>query len=154
LGRRVDRRVVAQRLANDLASRFTHRSQLLEQLIKYRPMELASLAESVPWEAIKAEVLPIIERQSKGHHNAKTTEEQLRRKKRAKTFYERLERNYVPKVGAIERDFSTFSPLLWLDRAPPTGPCLDEIFHGGRYKMSGAVDSLQWLFGLPRKKLS
>ncbi len=76
LGKRVDIRVVAQRLAEDLASRFTHKSAPLQRL------------------------------------------------------------------------------MLSLDPAPPTGPCLDEIFRGGRYKMSGAVDSLQWLFGLRRKRLS
>jgi hypothetical protein len=40
---KVDPRVVAQRLAEDLAFRFTHKSEALESLIKYRPKELANL---------------------------------------------------------------------------------------------------------------
>jgi len=154
LGKRVDIRVVAQRLAEDLASRFTHKSAPLQRLIKYRPKELATLADLAAWDEVKTEALPIIEAKPKIRSKIKSAEERLRRNKRAKNRYEHVERNYVTKIGAIERDFSTKSALLSLDPAPPTGPCLDEIFRGGRYKMSGAVDSLQWLFGLRRKRLS
>jgi hypothetical protein len=154
LGRRVGIRVVAQRLGEDLASRFTHKSAALQRLIKYRSKELAALADLAAWDEIKTEVLPIIEGQQKVCPKVKKAEERLRRKKRSKNRYEQLERSYVTKVGVIEREFSTKSVLLWLDPAPPTGPCLDAIFQGGKYKMSGAVDSLQWLFGLRRKRLS
>jgi len=154
LGRKVDIRVAAQRLAEDLASRFTHKSAALQRLIKYRAKELATLADLAAWDEIKTEVLPIVQAHQKIRPKVKSAKDRLRRIKSAKNRYERLERNYVVNVGAIERDFSSKSALLSLDPAPPIGPCLDEIFHRGRYKMSGAVDSLQWLFGLRRKRLS
>ena len=141
-------------MAKDLVSRFTTKSEALEKLIKYRPKELANLVNQAAWDDIKAEVLPIIEAQKKVRPKIKTQRERLRRNKSAKNRYEQLARNYVTEIGAIERDFSTKLPLLSLHPGPPTGPCLDEIFNGGRYKMSGAVDSLQWLFGLRRKSLS
>ena len=158
---KVDPRVVAQRLAKDLASRFTYKSEALEKLIKYRPKELANLvnqaanlAHQAAWDDITTKVLPMIAAQKKIRRKIKTQEERTRRSKQAKNRYEHFERSYVSKPGAIEREFSALSALLLLDLEPVTGPCLDEIFHGGRYKMSGAVDSLQWLFGLRRKKLS
>jgi hypothetical protein len=137
-----------------LLPRFTHKSEALQTLIKSRWKELADWVDLAEWDAVKAKALPIIEAQKKVRPEIKTQRERLRRNKRAKNRYEHLERNYVTKIGAIERDFSTKSALLSLDPAPPTGLCLDEIFHAGRYKMSGAVDSLQWLFGLRRKSLS
>jgi hypothetical protein len=145
---------VAQYLAEKLAPRFAHKSEALQTLIKYRWKELTDWADLAAWEEVKAKVLPIIEAQKKVRPKIKTQRERLRRNKRAKNRYEQLERNYVTKIGAIERDFSIKPALLSLDPAPPTGPCLDKIFHGERYKMSGAVDSLQWLFGLRRKSLS
>jgi hypothetical protein len=158
---KVDPRVVAQRLAKDLASRFTYKSEALEKSIKYRPKELANLvnqaanlAHQAAWDDIKTKVLPMIAAQKKVRRKVKTQEERARRSKHAKNRYEHVERSYISKPGAIEREFSARSALLSLYPLPVTGPCLDKIFHGGRYKMSGAVDSLQWLFGLSRKKLS
>ena len=145
---------VAQYLAEKLAPRFAHKSESLQTLIEYRWKELTDWADLVAWEEVKAKALPIIEAQKKVRPKIKTQSERLRRNKSAKNRYERLERNYVTKIGAIERNFSAKPALLSLGPAPPTGPCLDKIFHGGRYKMSGAVDSLQWLFGLRRKRLS
>lgn len=160
-GRRVDPRAVAQRLAEHIATRFTYKSEALQKLIKYRPKQLASLANQAAnlasdaaWEEVKAKVLPIIGTQKKGRRKIKTQQERLRRKKHSKNRYESFERNYVSKPGAIEREFSSRPVLLSLEATPPTGPCLDNIFHGGRYKMSGRTDSLQWLFGLRRNRLS
>ena len=134
-------------MAKDLASRFTYTSEALEKLIKYRPKELANLvnqAHQAAWDDIKMKVLPMIAAQKKIRRKIKTQEERARRSKQAKNRYEYFERNYVSKPGAIEREFSARSALLLLDLEPVTGPCPDEIFHGGRCKMSGAVDSLQW----------
>jgi hypothetical protein len=154
-GKRASRFVVAQRLAEDLASRFNCKSEALQNLIKYRPKELANLAHLAAWDQIKADVLPFIAAQKNVLAKIKTEGERVRRKQRAKNRYEHFERNYVRKPGAIERDFSTGSVLL--SRYPlvsPTGFSLDEIFHGRSVTMSGRVDSLQWLFGLRRKRLS
>jgi hypothetical protein len=154
LGRRVDRREVAQRLAEDLASRFSCKSKVLEALIKYRPKELANLVDLAGWDQTKAEVLPMIAAQKKVPIKVRTDAERLRRNKSAKNRYERWERSYVCKTGAIERDFFITSALVW--RYPLLSPsrlCLDEIFRGGSVTMSGRTDSLQWLFGLSRKKL-
>jgi hypothetical protein len=143
---------VAQYLANKLAPGLTRKSYDLQRLIEYRWNELASLADLAKWDEIETKVLPMIEAQKKGRRKIKTQRERLRRNKRAKNRYERLKRNYVSKPGAIERDFST-PDLFLLNDAPPNGPCLDGIFHGGRVKMCGD-DSLQWLFGLRKKRLS
>ena len=127
---RVER--VAQYLAEKLAPRFAHKSEALQTLIKYRWKELTDWADLAAWEEVKAKALPIIEAQKKVRPKIKTQRERLRRNKRAKNRYEHLVRNYVPKIGAIERDFSSRSALLSLDPAPPIGLCLDEIFHGPR----------------------
>jgi hypothetical protein len=160
-GRKVDPRLVAQRLAEHFASRLTYKSEALQDLIKYRPIELtnvahqaANLAHQAAWEDIKTKALPIIAAQKKVRRKIKAQGERRLRTKQAKNRYEHLERSYIPKLGAIEREFSARSALLSLYPWPVTGFCLDEIFHGGRYPMSGGVDSLQWLFGLTRKKLS
>jgi len=160
---KIDPRVVAQRLAEDLASRFTHKSEALQRLIQYRPKELANLthqaanlAHQAAWEDIKRIVLPMIAAQKNVRRKIDTQEERARRSKQAKNRYEHLQRSYISKLGAIEREFSAPSGVgsLYPLPLPFTGPCLDEIFRGGGYKMSGTVDSLQWLFGLSRKKLS
>jgi hypothetical protein len=145
---------VACYLAEKLAPRFTRKSQALQTLIKDRWKELSEWVDLAAWEEVKAKALPIIEAQKKVRRKIKTQIERLRRNKRAKNRYERRERNYVTKPGAIERDFSRRSALSLLENAPPTGPCLDGIFNGGRVKMSGIGDSLQRLFGLSRKRLS
>lgn len=144
----------AQYLAEKLAPRFAHKSEGLQTLIKNRWKELTDWADLAAWEEVKAKALPIIEAQKKVRPKINTQRERLRRNKRAKNRYEHLERNYVSKPGAIERDFSTRSALSLLEVAPPIGPCLDGIFRGGSVKMSGIGDSLQWLFGLRRKRLS
>jgi hypothetical protein len=158
---KIDARVAAQRLAEHLVSPLTYKSQALQTLIKYRPRELANLAneaanlaQRAAWEDVKEKVLPLIAAQKKLRRKFNTREERVRRTKETKNRYERYERNYVRRPGAIEREFSARSALLWSYPLPITGSCLDEIFHGGKYKMSGTVDSLQWLFGLSRKKLS
>lgn len=122
---------VAQYLAEKLAPRFAHKSEELQTLIKDRWKELSNWIDRAAWEDVKAKVLPIIEAQKAVRPKVKTQKERLRRNKRAKNRYEQFERNYITKIGAIERDFSTKSALFSLDPAPPTGPCLDEIFHGG-----------------------
>ena len=96
----------------------------------------------------------MIAAQKKVRRKTNTQKERVLRSKQAKNRYEHLERSYIRKPGAIEREFSAPSGLGSLYPLLVTGLCLDKIFHGGRYKMSGAVDSLQWLFGLSRKKLS
>jgi hypothetical protein len=146
LGRKVDIGLLTQRLAADLASRFTHKSNELETIIKYRPEELSALAHAVGWNQIQTEVLPMIERQKKSRAKIKTEEERVRRIKAAKNLYERLERNRVTTPGHIEHEFC--------GSRPRTGPCLDKIFQGGRAQMCGPGDSLQNLFGLSRKRLS
>jgi len=160
-GRKANIPLIARRLAEHFGSRFTHKSDALEKLIKYRPKELANLvnqaanlAHQAAWDDIKTKVLPMIAAKKKVRRKTKTQEERARRSKQAKNRYEHVERGYISKPGAIEREFSARSALLSLYPLPVTGPCLDKIFYGGRYKMSGAVDSLQWLFGLSRKKLS
>lgn len=134
---------VAWNLAEKLAPRFTHKREALQNVIKDHWKELGGWVFPAVWEEIKAKALPFIEAQKKIRPKIKTENERLRRNKRAKNRYERRERSYIRKPGAIEREFSTQS-----------GPCLDEIFRGGRYRMSGPVDSLEWLFGLSRKRLS
>jgi hypothetical protein len=146
LGRKVDRGLLAQRLADDLASRFTHKSNKLQTIIKYRPEELSALARAATWDQIETEVLPMIERQKKSRAKIKTEEERRRRLKAAKNRYEHYGRNSFITPGHIEHEFAD-SP--WLG-----GPCLDKIFHGGGTQMCGPGDSLQNLFGLSRKRLS
>ncbi len=152
-GGKVDRIELAQRLAAELAPRFMHKSNRLQKLIKYRPQELAALTQSAFIDEVHKEIMPMLMARKKTRAKIRTEEERLRRNKRAKNRYERHKRSYVRTPGAIERDFSIRSALLSLHPDPPTGPCLDEIFHGGRYKMCGSIDSLQWLFGLGRKRL-
>lgn len=160
-GKKVDPRLPAQRLAEHVASRFTCKSEAIQRLIQYRPKELANLvhqaanlARQAAREDFERRFLPMIAAQKKVRRKINTQEERLLRSKQAKNRYEHLERSYIRKPGAIEREFSARSGLASLYPLPITGPCLDEIFHGGTCKMSGAVDSLQWLFGLSRKKLS
>jgi len=144
-----------------------NKSYELQELIKYRPEELSALKDAAVREHFETEMLPMILRQKKRPAKLRTPEERLRRIRTAKKRHEMATRSYIPKPGAIERDFSTRSnvrqaenlklltplqALFSLDPAPPTRTCLDEIFRGGRYPMCGA-DSLQWLFGLTRKKL-
>jgi hypothetical protein len=145
-GRTIDRRVLARRLAQAFASRFTHKSNQLQELIKYRPEELSVLKDAAVWDQIRTEVLPMIQQQKKRPAKLQTEEERRRRIKRAKNSYERFERSRIITPGYIEYEFA--------DSGPRTGPCLDKIFHGGQAQMCGQGDSLQNLFGLSRKKLS
>ena len=136
---------VAQYLAEKLAPRFAHKSEVLQTLIKDRWKELTDWADLAALEEVKA----IIEAQKKVRPKIKTQRERLRRNKIAKNRYEHRERNYITKIGAIERDFSSKSALLSLDPAPPTGLCLDEIFHGGRYIgqiLDYAQEICRWTF--------
>ena len=93
----------------------------------------------------------------KSRRKITTAEERIRRIKAAKNRHERLRRRYITIPGWIERNFAESSDYSLLDpqnALPPTGPCLDEIFHGGVVKMCYGTYSLQSLFGLRRKKLS
>jgi hypothetical protein len=145
-GTKINRRVLAQRLAEAFGSRFTYKSNQLQTIIKYRPEELSALAHTATWDQINTEVLPMIERQKKSRAKIKTEEERLRRVKQAKNRYEFVQRNRVVRPGYIEDEFADSRSL--------GGPCLDKIFHGGRTQMSGLGDSLQNLFGLGRKRLA
>jgi hypothetical protein len=156
-GKRVKVEVVARGLADELAPRFTQKSNELQRLIKYRPKQLSALADSALWDELQREVIPVVMAQKKSRVKITTEEERIRRTKIAKNRYEHIRRSRVTTPGWIERNFAEQSGSFLLDpyhRLPPTGPCLDEIFHGGTVKMYDDIYSLQSLFGLGRKKLS
>ena len=118
-GRTVDPRVAAKRLAEHVASRFTCKSEALQRLIQYRPKELANLvhqAANLAHQAAREDflesiVLPMIAAQKKVRRKINTQKERVLRSKQAKNRYEHLERNYIRKPGAIEREFSARSGL-------------------------------------------
>jgi len=158
LGKRARVEVVARRLADELAPRFTQKSRGLQRLIEYRPEELSALAESALLDEFRR-AIPFIMAQKKSRKKITTEKERIRRTKIAKNRYEHLLRSPVTTPGWIERDFAERSGSSLLDphdSLPPTGPCLDEIFHGGTIKMCDRLSrcSLRSLFGLGRKRLS
>src|SRR5215475_11477496 len=112
-----------------------NKSYELQELIKYRPEELSALKDAAVREHFETEMLPMILRQKKRPAKLRTPEERLRRIRTAKKRHEMATRSYIPKPGAIERDFSTRSnvrqaenlklltplqALFSLDPAPPT----------------------------------
>src|SRR5262249_4276027 len=141
----------------------------LQASIKYRPKQLEALLSVATWDEIEAEAFPIIAAQ-KIRATPKTEAERARGIRIAKNRYERNRRGPVSGPGLIEQQFADQPHSFLLDSInppQPSGPCLDEIFHGGAVKMcddiifhGGAVKmcddmySLQSLFGLSRKKLS
>jgi hypothetical protein len=149
---------VATALASKLVSKFAKPNRGVEQLIENRPRQLHALMYEIVSEECQrfikanAEIL----RARKTRAKAATKEERLHRIKASKNRYERRRSRYLG-YGLIEREFSgdwSFPTLGILDPPAPSGPCLDEIFYGGKVKMCGGMNSLQSLFGLSRKKLS
>ena len=147
---------VGQYLAEKLAPRFAHKSDELRRLIKYRPEQLAAVAHAALMDEVERELMPAIMKRKKSRRKITTADERIRRMKAAKNRHERLRRNYIIRPGWIEREFaerSGYSLLNPDNDLPLTGPCLDEVFHGGFVKMCYKTYSLQSLFGLRRKKL-
>lgn len=143
-------------LANKLISKFAKLDQL-EKLIENRPRQLHALLGEILREEyegfFKANPKLLQRRRAK----IATDEERKMHNKAAKNRYERR-RRYTGRES-IEGQFGDPSPFLLgglLEKSPPPwGPCLDDIFRGGRIKMCDDYkESLQSLFDLHRKKLA
>ena len=144
-------------LASELRSKFAQPNKDIEQLIEKRPRQLYAMLEEIAVheefrQFIKAH--PQILQAKPRRVKIVTEEERQKRTKAAKNRYEQLRRAGHIERGRIEQEFgepSLFGGLL--DKSIPWGPCLDNIFHGGRVKMCDHIDSMQSLFGLSRKQL-
>jgi hypothetical protein len=153
---KITRETLAVKLARDLTKKFRFlKSRELERLIANRPVELETLLGL----SRRDDYQRAAEWVSKAKRRAKITndEERIRRTKAAKNWYERRRRSHVTSPGWIERDFAERPRSRLLDSHQihvPTGPCLDQIFHGGAIKTYDEMYSLTSLFGLSRKKLS
>jgi hypothetical protein len=152
------REQVAMRLANELASTFAKQNRELEQLIENRPEQLRDLLGASVLDECQRFIKgnPGVLRLRQSRPKVTTNAERIRRTKASKNRYERRRRRHIGR-GLIKREFgepSGFPLLATPDPPAPSGPCLDEIFHGGTIKMCDRTYSLQSLFGLSRKKLS
>jgi hypothetical protein len=157
--KKITREKLAVELARGLATKFPFlERQQLERLIANRPTELGALLESSRWDDYQRATEWIL-KEPKAKRRARITseKERIRRTKAAKNWHEHLRRSYVTTPGWIERDFAERPHSVLLgpyDSLPPTGPCLDDVFHGGAIQMCNGIYSLQSLFGLGRKKLA
>lgn len=160
------REEVSAALASKLISKFARPNREIERLINRRPREVHSLLHADALEELQdfIRTYPETFSATKSRQKVATEADRIRRRKESKNWYERRRRR-SRELGFIEREFSdssrpsltellqglsTGQPL----KLPPTGPCLDDIFHGGAVRMCGNTYSLQSLFGLSRKKLS
>ncbi len=157
--KKITRETLALELARRLAKKFRFlASQELERLITNRPSELGTRLEASKWDDYQ-QLTEWISKAPKPKRRAKITseKERIHRTKAAKNWHERLRRSYVTTPGWIERQFAERPHSVLLgpyNSLPPTGPCLDDVFHRGAIQMCNGDYSLQSLFGLRRKKLT
>jgi hypothetical protein len=148
---------VARYLAKELAPWLTRKSYELQRLIKCQPEQLLTLADSALWDEVEQLGIPALVAQKKIRKRITTEQERIRRTKAAKNRYERFRRSHVTTPGSIELHFGEWPDSILLypfEGLPPSGPCLDDVFHGDHIQMCNGTYSLQSLFGLRRKKLS
>jgi hypothetical protein len=153
------REEVGAALARKFIAKFARPNRKIEELIEYRPRQLHSLLHEIVWEQCQHFIRTHpeeIRSVKKSRAKVASEAERIHRRKASKNWYERRRRRPL-KPGLIEQQFGENSPLSLaglLQQLPPTGPCLDGIFHGGTVRMCDGTYSLQSLFGLTRKKLS
>jgi hypothetical protein len=152
------REEVGAALARKLISKFARPNRKIEQLIDRRPKQLSNLLNEILLEECQhfIQAHPEILLKTRSRAKVASEAERIRRMKASKNWYDRRRRRDL-KLGLIERDFGENSPLSLaglLQQLPPSGPCLDDIFHGGMVRMCNDTYSLQSLFGLSRRKLS
>ena len=150
---------VGAALARKLISRFARPNRKIEQLIDHRPRQLHAMLGEIVWDEIQQLIKanPQILHAKAPRAKIATDEERTKRTKAAKNRYEHLRRTRYIGRGSIEQQFGETSPFSLgglLEQSPPWGPCLDDIFRGGRVKMCDGRYSLQSLFGVSRKKLA
>ena len=155
------RETVARGIASELAPQFRHPSNALERLIANRPAELAAALEASYIDDLRlfAETLSNSPKPKKTRAKQLTEEERRRNRKANKNRYERTKRQRFGRreVGLIEQEFAIgvrrFSLTDPLNKAAPTGPCLDTLLNLGEVPMSGDLYSLKYLFEVDRHNL-
>jgi hypothetical protein len=150
---------VAVYLASELISKFAQPNREVERLIENRSRQVDAMLGEIVWEEVQQFIKanPKILQAKARRAKIATDEERTKRTKEAKNRYEHRRRIRYIGRGSVEQQFGETSPFSLaglLEQLPPWGPCLDNIFRGGRVKMCDVMDSLQSLFGLSRKKLA
>jgi hypothetical protein len=149
---------VAHYIATRLASRFSHFSHTLGQLIANRPTELAAALDGSDWDEYSkfAETISRLPKPKKTRAKQLTDEQRRKGRRASKNRYEKRKRQHLrySETGLIEKDFAIRErPFLLsdpLNRLLPAGPCLDVLLNLGAVPMCGEAYCLESLLGMDR----